>query len=149
MITVFGGTYGTSLRRLAMLQKRAIRHVTASPHLAHTKPLFEKMKALPLKSIYALNTTLLSIPDFAALSRPDHQYSTRLRDDGSLSLTHLRKTSSRKTATPNAIKLYNNLPDTVRNYVNNYLVCNHNQIKKILKEYYSSIELTTIDSILN
>ena len=51
-ITIWGSTYQTYLDPLVKLQKRAIRVVAGVDWLAHTAPLFTKLKLLRLDQIY-------------------------------------------------------------------------------------------------
>ena len=50
----WGCTYKTNLRRLTILQKRAVRLITKSTFDAHTAPLFREHKLLNLSNIYKL-----------------------------------------------------------------------------------------------
>ena len=51
---VWGCTYEISLRRLTILQKRAVRLTTKSTFDAHTAPIFYEHKLLSLSNIYKL-----------------------------------------------------------------------------------------------
>lgn len=51
-IVCWGGTYKTVLQNIYIAQKKLIRRVTLSKFNEHTKPLFEKMQCLPLRSLY-------------------------------------------------------------------------------------------------
>ena len=51
---VWGSTYKSNLKRLTILQKRAIRIVSRSRCDAHTDPIFKEFKFLRITSIYLL-----------------------------------------------------------------------------------------------
>ena len=51
---VWGSTYKSNLKRLTILQKRAIRIVNRSGCDAHTDPIFKELRFLKMKGIYLL-----------------------------------------------------------------------------------------------
>ena len=51
-LSVFGGTYKTTLKPLQTLQKKAIRLITNSERFSHTAPLFSETKILTLGQLY-------------------------------------------------------------------------------------------------
>ena len=57
-ITIWGSTYQSYLDPLVKLQKRAIRVVAGVDRLAHTDPLFTKLKLLRLDKIYLYHLQL-------------------------------------------------------------------------------------------
>ena len=57
-IEVWGNTYKSYLDSLVKLQKNAIRYITFSHYLAHTDPLFSKLKVLKLSEIYSYCVSL-------------------------------------------------------------------------------------------
>ena len=48
---VWGSTYPSTLKRLEILQKKAVRRIYKTDYLAHTAPLFKDAKILKLKDI--------------------------------------------------------------------------------------------------
>lgn len=57
-IIAWGTTYQTHLDPLIKIQKRVIRIISSAPYLAHTEPLFNKLKLLNLRKIYILNVMM-------------------------------------------------------------------------------------------
>ena len=51
-ISVWGLTYPTNLKRLVLLQKRAMRIISKSCYGAHTEPIFKNLCILPLNDMY-------------------------------------------------------------------------------------------------
>ena len=51
-ISVWGSTYPTNLKRLVLLQKRAMRIISKSCYDAHTEPIFKSCCILPLNDMY-------------------------------------------------------------------------------------------------
>jgi len=49
---VWGSAYNTTLHRLIILQKRAIRTIDNCHYCSHTEPLFKQLNILKLKNIY-------------------------------------------------------------------------------------------------
>ena len=85
---VWGDTAECHLNTIFKLQKRAIRLITCSPRLAHTAPLFSKLKVLPLPLIHTYKVALTMFKVYHDLaptvfnglftrSTDIHNYSTR------------------------------------------------------------------------
>ena len=53
---VWGNCSTTNINSLLLLQKRAIRNITNSSYLAHTEPLFHRLKTLRIQDIHTLQT---------------------------------------------------------------------------------------------
>lgn len=51
-ISIWGGTYITTIKTLTTLQKRFIRLILKKTKLEHTKPLFKQSCILPIKNLY-------------------------------------------------------------------------------------------------
>ena len=49
--SIYGCATKSSLTKLFLKQKKAIRTITKSPYLAHTSPLFKELKILPLEQL--------------------------------------------------------------------------------------------------
>ena len=49
---LWANTYSSCLNKLRILQKKTIRIITQSHYLAHTDPLFSKLKLLKLDDLY-------------------------------------------------------------------------------------------------
>ena len=56
-IEIWGNCANYLLLRIFLLQKRAVRVITDSHYLAHTDPLFHKLKILKLSDLYRLHAT--------------------------------------------------------------------------------------------
>ena len=90
-IMAWGNADATYIDSLFKLQKRAVRLVSSAKRLAHTKPLFKKLKLLKLSDIYILNIMLFMFKfrhsllpqvfdDMFVLNRDVHNYFTRQFD---------------------------------------------------------------------
>ena len=58
-ITVWGVANSTLVKKVFLLQKRAMRAITKSDFLAHTDPLFRKLNILKLEDLYSLKLASL------------------------------------------------------------------------------------------
>ena len=112
---VWGGTYKNHLISLCSLQKKILRILTCSDYLAHTSPLFHRMKILKLEDI---NKYLLGIHMFNRLNSGelnialDHSYDTRFA-------FAVRPQFQRLTLTQHSVQyagphLWNSLPGSLR-----------------------------------
>ena len=54
-ITVWGGSPKNCLDRLIKLQKKAVRHVAAAAHNAHTDTIFNSLNLLKFEDLYKFN----------------------------------------------------------------------------------------------
>ena len=113
-IEIWGAATTTDLNMLFKLQKRAVRIITLSPFLAHTKELFCKLKLLTLKQIYIYCSLCLmfkifqkSVPPvvFSRFAMYQNQYNTRRKNCFQLPFT--RREYIRKTFRHSGISLWN------------------------------------------
>lgn len=91
-ITVWGHTHKTYIDKLHVMQKRIIRVITFSERLAHTKPLYDKLKIMNIDNIYTYFTCMFvykyynqKLPnifhDFFTISSSIHSHNTRNSDN--------------------------------------------------------------------
>ena len=84
--------WGTNLKAISLLQKKAIRVITSSKFFAHTTPLFKKYKILKLEDIYKLQCLKLHykiendeashfLSSFTVHNYDVHDHFTRGRDN--------------------------------------------------------------------
>ena len=136
----WGRASKTRIRRIEILQKKAVRAVTNSRYNSHTGPLFHKLKILPLKDTYQLNCCRLY---HKALNSELPMYHTsKLRANLSIHAHHIRNRGNihiypvSKEYQKDSINFkigtcWNNLPDEVKS------VSFHSQysFKRKLKTY--------------
>ena len=137
--TILSSTYVSNLKRLQILQKRIVRLLTSSSFLAHTAPLFKKLKILDINRInsfctglfmYSYHNKLLPPPflNLFSTSNQFHNYNTRNADTYR---SHACRTNIKQfTMLSRGPKLWNSLPDTVKNA--GKLNCFRNRIRKYL-----------------
>ena len=120
---VWSSTFTSHLNRLFLLQKRIVRILTNSDFLAHTAPLFQRLKILDIykinlfftgKFMYLYHKQLLS-PTFLRLfikGNEIHNYNTRY---AKFYRTYSCKTTNKQhTILFNGPKLWNSLPESVK-----------------------------------
>ena len=126
------------LERLYKLQKRAVRIVTQSSYLSHSKPLFIKLRILPIFQLYEYNLGIFMflfkkqlLPDmFNSLfiqNSDVHNYDTRTKSHlrveyGTLKFSHTILTYKGPI-------FWNNLPNSIKESVS------LNSFKKKLKNF--------------
>ena len=137
--TIWSSTYVSNLKRLQILQKRIVRLLTSSSFLAHTASLFKKLKILDINRInsfctglfmYSYHNKLLPPPflNLFSTSNQFHNYNTRNADTYR---SHACRTNIKQfTMLSRGPKLWNSLPDTVKNA--GTLNCFRNRIRKYL-----------------
>lgn len=133
MISIYGGTFDCLTDKVLKLQKKTVRLVMKSPGYAPSAPIFDELRILDFTKLYAFNVMYTLYPRLGAVARPDHRYETRFRTERLLPCTNISKRVYRKSMMLNCQRLYNALPNDIRNYLdNNALVCQRSFIKKIV-----------------
>ena len=136
-ILLWGNASMTYLTKVFKLQKRAIRIISNSSYLCHTKPLFEKYNTLNIFELYnkELGIFMYKYKKGLLPSSFDHvftelgsfhEYNTRFK-------TNFRHEIHKiKTVFNTGPKLWNNLPESVKNAIN------LNSFKKAISSFLSN-----------
>ena len=148
-LPISGGTNDVYLNRIVKLQKRAVKCVSGADYTAHTAPLYAEQCILPFTNLYALTLILLIYPYLPVFDKAEHDYHTRYRSTGCLSVTTMSKTYCRKTPIPNFCNLYNNLPLDIVTYLENQNVCQRSSSKRRLKYHVMSLDVGTLRDLLH
>ena len=88
---IWASTYATSLERIYLIQKRAIRAISKADYKASSKTLFVNLKILDVPSIYSLQVSSfmylyhhdalpIAFNQIFQTGNQIHQYSTRYSD---------------------------------------------------------------------
>ena len=114
-VLIWGGTANVHLHPLTVLQKNILRTITSFEFLAHTPPLFQETKILPIREIYEylLDIHMFKLHSSNLLSYPDQSYNTRARN---LAVpTFQRLTNTQKSVNFRGPLLWNSIPLIIRN----------------------------------
>ena len=104
----------SSTAKLLVFQKRVVRIIDGAPLRTHCKPLFVKYGILTLPSMYIISCLLYIKNNASLLLNGDfHTYQTRNRCNAYLNRNKFSNTS--KSFDTVSKKLYNALPQTIRN----------------------------------
>ena len=89
---LWANTYSSCLNKLRILQKKAIRIITQSHYLAHTDPLFSKLKLFKLDYVYMYKSTKGLLPDsMSSMVIPIHNvHDHNLRNQNAYYIQHFR-----------------------------------------------------------
>ena len=118
--------WGFENKRIYMLQKKAIRVICKTKHIAHTDPLFSKLNTLKVKDIYIRHCLKFlfnhengklpyHLKNFIIRNRSGHNHDTRHRNDFQSSLTN--RASSDKILRQILPKILNDIPGSIRDRV--------------------------------
>jgi hypothetical protein len=130
--------YKTHLNRLFLYQKRAVRIISHSPPLAHSRPLFNQMKILHILEIFSYqvscfifqhNNNLLPQPIASLFTVNSEMHHHNTRQKHNLHFTFNKLSFSIRSQGP---KIWNSIPYTIRNSLKSF------NYKRILKDYYLS-----------
>ena len=130
-------SYCTNLNKLRILQKKAIRIITNSHYIAHTDPLFSKLKQLKLDDIYKHQLGIFmykaannKLPDSMSsmLTRIQNIHKHNLRNQNSYYIQNIRTNSRKCTINYSGPVFWNALPSKLKQLVS------INQFKNKLKE---------------
>ena len=125
-IVLWGCCNKTLLERLHKLQKRAVRLITKSSYFAHSKPLFVKLKVLPIFQLYEYNLGIFMflfhkklLPDlFNSLfikNSDVHNYNTRIKSQ--IRVEYGRYNFSQSILTYKGPIFWNKLPNEIKESV--------------------------------
>ena len=123
---LWANTYKTCLNKLRILQKKAIRIITQSHYLAHTDPLFSKLKLLKLDDlykhqlgIYMYKSTKGLLPDsMSSMVIPIHNvHDHNLRNKNGYYIQHVRTNCRKFTIHYTGPIFWNSLPQQLREAV--------------------------------
>ena len=113
---IFGNSFDTHLKPLEVAQKKCVRIIAMENRLAHSNPLFSRLKILNVRDIYKLNLGAYMYVNLESFSdmMSSHTYNTR-------SSNHYIPMRQRLTLTMNqSIKYqapnnWNTIPDEIKN----------------------------------
>ena len=120
------GKHVTNVRKLQLLQKKAIRIITSSHYIAHTDPLFAMTKLLKLDDLYEYQlgifmhkVTYCQLPQNMSLMflRTDNVHSHQLRNQNAYYIQQIRTNTRKTTINFSGPKFWNTLPANLRQLV--------------------------------
>ncbi|XP_039296418.1 uncharacterized protein LOC120354150 [Nilaparvata lugens] len=144
-ITLWGSS--THVRRVLLLQKRALRILCNAEHLAHCRPLFIQEGLLTVYGLYIFRSAVNAFGDLEVqpVRGDSHEYDTRNRLRLDLPYCRLGRTQSSVVYLPG--KIINKLPISVRSLP---VAALKRRLKHFLQEnpFYSLNEFFECDSAL-
>ena len=126
---VWGNCNKSKINLILLLQKRAIRICTQSAYLAHTTPIFKRLKVLKIDDIhtyltaifmYKYTTNLLpsSFVNFFSYNANIHSYPTRHSRD--FHLNNPKTLLAHKSIRHHGPDIWNSLPETLKSRTSLY-----------------------------
>lgn len=120
----WGGTYITYLEPVILIQKRALRIMTFSKSIEHSRPLFQLTRILPFTLVYKQKITL-TIHNIVQHSDPlplsiflSPKANTRAATNNQFNLPVCRNTYGQRLIQFNGVHIWNSIPYNVRNKTN-------------------------------
>ena len=113
-LPIWGGAYSTHLQPIVILQKRAIRIISGASYLAHTNILFYNNKILKFEDMFKFCLALYFYKNKTSFQNylSSHNYFTRNRNNPVPPFERLNV--SQQSVFYNAIKIWNNLPVSIK-----------------------------------
>ena len=136
-------SYCTNLNKLRILQKKAIRIITNSHYIAHTDPLFSKLKLLKLDDLYKHQLVIFmykaansKLPDSMSsmLTRTQNIHKHNLRHQNSYYIQNIRANSRKCTINYSGPVYWNALPSKLKQLVS--IQQFKNKLKELLLSKY-------------
>lgn len=149
MLPLYGGAFKTVFNPSIVLMKRAIRCVCAAPVRAHAGPLFRRMEVTSFTRLYSVCLLTGLHHEAMNLERPKHNYGTRFREEGHLSIPRYRLMSSKRTALAMFIRLFNALPQGLKKAVENITYRNRKISMKMIKLNFAECQDEFLEKIVN
>lgn len=135
-IESWGHTYGSYLKPLIVLQKRAIRFISNANYMASSKPLFRQYQVMPLQLVINYKTRIMvyksltcNIPLHRSLFIPS-ELQTRARHCGNFLKPLVKNVYGKRRLYSVGTSLWNNLPVEVKQ---------HNAFTLMLKRHYKEL----------
>ena len=119
-LLLWGNANKYLINKVFRLQKRAMRLISNSEYLSHTKPLFQKFNTLNIFDMYTKEVAIfmfkyknnmlpVSFDNFFTVNRENHNYNTRNRNDFEIQMHKM------KTIFTMGPKIWNELPTNIKN----------------------------------
>ena len=133
---LWANSHVTNIRKLQLLQKKAIRIITSSHYIAHTEPLFSMTKLLKLDDLYKYQlgifmhkVTHCQLPQnmSSMFLRTDNIHSHQLRNHNAYYIQQIRTNTRKSTINFSGPKFWNTNPTNLRQ------LASINQFKKKFK----------------
>ena len=137
--------------KLQLLQKKTIRIITSSHHIAHTDPLFAMTKLLKIEDLYKYQlgifmhkVTHSQLPQnmSSMFLRTDKIHSHKLRNQNAYFIQQIRTNTRKSTINFSGPTFWNTLPINLRQIVSIHL------FKKKLKSFYRASILRMVNCTL-
>jgi hypothetical protein len=114
-ISAWGGTYISNISSLMVLQKHFIRIISRSHVRVSSMPLFIKLDILPLRHLFFYKTIKIFLKGKWPFIFVNNIYRDRLRGQKNIPVPKPNNTHFTKTYPFLAPRLYNRLPDEIKN----------------------------------
>ena len=131
---IFGNSYQNHLNSIEISQKKCVRTIYGASFLAHTNPIFSKLKILKFKDLYrlSLGSYLYKNHNLILEFSSQHGYDTRTRSDLNPQIQRLTQTQNQSVKVQ-APLIWNKIPPDIK-------TCNNVKLfKKKLKEHLISL----------
>ena len=99
------------INKILLLQKRAVRILSGAEYLAHTDPLFTRLKLLRIRGIYKYSCCMYVFRNRDLYENAHNRYNTRSTNAYDVENTRLK--ISERSILHNPPKIYNNLPNVI------------------------------------
>ena len=120
---LWANSHVTNIRKLQLLQKKAIRIITSSHYIAHTEPLFSMTTLLKLDDLYKYQlgifmhkVTHCQLPQnmSSMFLRTDNIHSHQLRNHNAYYIQQIRTNTRKSTINFSGPKFWNAIPTNLR-----------------------------------
>ena len=109
---IWGGTYGTHIHPLIILQKKCLRIINKTNYLEHTQPLFASNRVLKIADIHKYCQACYIHKNLEIISTSSHSYSTR---QNLINPIFQRLTLSQRSIYYSGVVYWNSLPSHIKN----------------------------------
>jgi hypothetical protein len=141
-ITSWGNFQQQYIKRLEILQKKAIRIITNSSYNCHTNPLFFNLRLLKIKDIYKLSCSKIcyrmkkyDLPEYHSLQLNQNLQSIHTRQSNHLYIARIFKAVDRQCLNYKMGTEWNSLPIHLTNYNKSITSFTKNLKKYLIQKY--------------
>ena len=147
-ISAWGNNSNQHLRRLNMLQKRAVRYISKAKYNSHTSPLFKKLQLLTVQDLYTVSCCRLYVkkrlgiltPYFVSqLSQPGNTHNYHMRNHLNLRRNKINSELNKQSVNYKVLSCWNSLPDFIKAQTVTSLPYFIRKLKKYFISMYNDI----------
>lgn len=142
-IIAWGGANKTNIKPLILIQKLYLKILYGKPYLYPSELIYKESDLLNIRELYSHCLLIHQYKTHSDSTLVDHSYNTRGKDRKQVKVTVAQKTIGTKCFTYLGPRLYNNLPESIKQ------IRSIIKYKREVKKWLTNIHYTLIDIFID